>query len=107
MGDTPQPGRVHLDIYVTGRIYGNTVPDTRPEMEGKIHCMDTFIELDEGTFELHNPEKDSLREMRRMHVLSMRNGHCPPVEWRVTHIRNQDALKKTLDKACMNIMKAI
>jgi hypothetical protein len=47
-GDDPVAGRVHVDFYVTGRIYDADVPG-----------LDEYIVFDRGYYEIDDPDRGS------------------------------------------------
>ena len=115
-GDAPQPGQVHVDIYVSGYEYGNadhvnaTIRDqypTKRQLDGWIDVHDKV----RGGFPLEDPADKKDRHAKRdagerenieiygVRVTSAHDGHCEGIRWRQFHERRLEQLASLTSRA--------
>jgi hypothetical protein len=76
-GDDPVAGRVHVDLYVTGSIYGADVPG-----------LDEYVKFDRGYYEINDPDRGT-NYVYGEHVSNKHDGHCSQTRWRLARFQDE------------------
>ena len=102
-GDQPEPGRVHIDIWVTGRDFPRAVD----KETGAERVFDASVEFDErGAYPLSDPKYDH-KKVYGLRVSPQHDGHNELMRWRTANASDQKGLKAALLAACRAGMEAV
>ena len=97
-GEHPEPGRVHIDLYVAGCRYAHP---TTIWATGGTRRLDEWLDVAHPPYDLHDPEhrRGDSRMVHDQECSNQHDGFCPGVQWLTVHMRNRTQIQQTVEKA--------